>query len=166
MPASPETKSSETLTFRFDKLIRDKILNRMLEEGSTPKYRRLVGVELITALRNKLVEESRELNTDNPDELVDELADLQEVVDTFTRLEPDQETADYQGLIEAKLKEIELSRASLRTVQEDRRLKHGGFDGGIYLETIEIAADNSWVEHFQANPDRYPLIGTDNARTS
>jgi predicted house-cleaning noncanonical NTP pyrophosphatase (MazG superfamily) len=66
------------------------------------------------ALLDKLVEEAREAATASDEDLLAELADLQEVIDT---------------LVEA----CGLSRAAVRALQERRRADRGGFANRLRL---------------------------------
>lgn len=125
--------------FAYRKLIRDDILREMQAKGDNPVYRRLEGQELLSELRRKIIEEAGEMNVTQPDELIDGLADIQEIIDAF-------------------LMALGKTHDELRHKQEQKIAKHGGFTQRIYLETVDKLADDSWIPHLEANPDRYPEL--------
>jgi len=68
-------------SFKFDKLIRDKIPDMMRRTGCVVHDKKLEGVELVAVLKNKLLEEAHEVaQAKSVNELKEELADLLEVV--------------------------------------------------------------------------------------
>lgn len=70
----------------MSKLVRDKIIDIIQKEGRTPEFSILNDQEYLQALKNKLVEESSEVvNTTTDEDLLSELADLQEVLDCLLR---------------------------------------------------------------------------------
>lgn len=102
----------------YDKLVRDRIPEIIRREG------RRCGVEVMSerayveALRDKLVEEAQEASTCVPERLVEELADLCEVIDSLvaaTGTDPVQ----------------------VRAKQEQRRLERGGFNERLRLLWVE-----------------------------
>jgi len=52
-------------TFRLDKLVRDKIVQKTQDDGGSVKFRVIKGKELNQALLRKLVEEAQEMAADN-----------------------------------------------------------------------------------------------------
>jgi len=66
------------------KLVRDKIPEIIVAQGRTPVTRRLTDNEFLTAAKRKLIEESQEaLYADSQNALIEELADIAELVDTI-----------------------------------------------------------------------------------
>ncbi len=99
----------------YNKIVRDKIPDIISKRGERAEIRRLTGEALITALRQKLVEESFEvLDAKSGHDLVDELADVSEVVDALCSA-------------------LKQSRAHLASVQKEKRQKRGGFEKGVML---------------------------------
>jgi predicted house-cleaning noncanonical NTP pyrophosphatase (MazG superfamily) len=127
--------------FRFDKLVRDKIPDDQRREGSKVIVRTLDDAEYVEALKQKIIEESQEIDVANRDEAVKELADLQEVLDCL---------AEALGA----------DKVEIAKVQAAKRDKAGSFKERLYIETIEVADNNPWIKHYTDNPDRYPEIGT------
>jgi predicted house-cleaning noncanonical NTP pyrophosphatase (MazG superfamily) len=93
----------------FNKLVRDRIPESIEANGSTCSVDVLRDdEEFRRALRAKLVEEATEAASASDDDLVTELADLQEVID---------------ALIAAS----GLTVAAVQTLQRQRRAERGGF---------------------------------------
>ena len=126
--------------FTCNKLGRDKGLEGFKAEGITPQYKIVKGQELRQALLRKLLEESNEVCDANGREAVTaELADLLEVID---------------GLCKA----YDISLQDIARVKERKRQERGGFETGLYIETIEMDENNPKVKHFRASPDKYQEI--------
>lgn len=125
--------------FHFGKLVRDKIVEQQLASGAKPDYRKLTDKEHIVALRDKLKEEAIEAAESGHDELIHELADVQQVVDDL-------------------LQKIGSTKDELMQVQQQKNDKRGGFGQGLYIEAVEVAEEDPWAEHFRNRPDHYPEI--------
>ena len=70
--------------YQFNKLIRSKLPERMNLEGVNIIGRHLNEEEFILELKNKLVEEAIEVrDTDSKDDLIKELADIMEVIESI-----------------------------------------------------------------------------------
>ncbi len=98
------------------KLVRDLIPNIIRKSGSEPEVLHLSGDELVVALGAKLVEEAQEAAevVNSRDDLVEELADLREVI---------------SALVTARrITEQELVEAA-----ERKRRERGGFGSGAWL---------------------------------
>ena len=104
----------------YNKLVRDRIPEIIRADGVEPKIRVLDEAEYKSALLDKLVEEAREgvLANGHDKELVKELADLQEVVDSVIRA-------------------FGLSREEIETVKGERRNARGGFEQRLFLESTD-----------------------------
>ncbi len=127
-------------SFKFDKLIRDKILDMMLTTNCIVHNKKLESTELVAALKDKLLEEAHEVaETKSVDELKEELADLLEVV--------------YTILSAHKLEITEIEK-----IRETKKLHKGDFSQGIYVSSIEIDENNPEVNRYLARPDKYPQL--------
>ena len=128
------------IKFLCNKLGRDKGLEGFKSEGIVPTYRILTGDEWCTELQRKLIEEASEVSeAKNVAEVMAELADILEVIN---------------GLCKAygiPVQELEQAR---QQKYEDR----GGFEKGLYIETLEMTENNPKINHFRASPDKYPEI--------
>ena len=99
----------------YNKLVRDKIPAIITGRGELAEIIRLQGDALITALRQKLVEEAFEgLDAGSGEDLVGELADVSEVVDALCAA-------------------LKVSGAHLSSVKKEKHKKRGGFETGIML---------------------------------
>ncbi|MBI5938280.1 MAG: nucleoside triphosphate pyrophosphohydrolase [Betaproteobacteria bacterium] len=102
----------------FNKLVRDYIPSKIQQGGEAVRVAKLAGDQLLRVLREKLIEESFEaLEAADHEAIVDELADVEEV-------------------IEAILVELRIKRTQLRDRQKIKYNKAGGFtEGYVLLET-------------------------------
>ena len=102
----------------MNKLVRDRIPEIIEEnDGVKPYIQVVTGIEYRTALIQKLAEEAKELQeatTEN--ELLEEFADVLEVIDTLS-----------------KILDIDKSKQ----IQIKKRAERGGFDRGVILEQEE-----------------------------
>ena len=70
--------------FKFEKLVRDKIVDQIISTGDKPNWKVLSDSEYIQKLKDKIVEESQEIpRTTDQEEIVKELADIQEIIDNL-----------------------------------------------------------------------------------
>lgn len=98
----------------FNKLVRDGIVEEIKGEGRIVTYVPLKGKELEDAFMNKIEEECQEvINYRDEDNLVEELGDLLDVIESFIRLKDLKD--DVKDAREKKLK------------------KYGTYDKGIKL---------------------------------
>ena len=126
-------------TFRFDKLVRDRIVELQQTDGYESKYRKLNRDEHIAELIKKLSEEVSELEGASPDKLAAELADVQQVLDDLAAL-------------------LGVAKEEISAAQEKRLRKAGGFSEGLYVETLTMSDDAEWLEYYRENADRYPEV--------
>jgi len=128
------------IKFLCNKLGRDKGLEGFKAQGITPQYRILEGNELCQALKHKLFEESGEVrDASNKQEVIAEMADVLEVID---------------GLCKA----YGISIQEIEQIKNEKYRERGGFEKGLYIETLEMEDGNPKVRHFRASPDKYPEI--------
>lgn len=69
----------------MQKLVRDRIKEIIEKKGEHERFKILEGDEFVSALKDKLVEESLEVQAAKPDELLEELADVMEVIMTLAK---------------------------------------------------------------------------------
>ena len=99
----------------YGKLVRDRIIDIIRENGEKPIYHTLSDEEYLNELHKKVFEEANELiEADDPAEM----ADLLEVLYAI---------AKHRNIDMEEVEKIRLSK----------REKRGGFDGKIYLEGVE-----------------------------
>lgn len=99
----------------YNKLVRDKILKIIKNNGQKSTHKILSDEEYVKELINKLGEEVEEYKTDKN---IDELADIMEVVYAL---------ADIHGYTPEQLEDIRAEKAE----------KRGGFNDKIFLIKVE-----------------------------
>jgi len=129
----------KTYKFSMQKLVRDKVIDQIEEEGGVVEaYEIEDKIEFLDAITQKIVEELEEVfSCKGKEDLIEELADLEEVFTTF------------KELVNVKQSEIDAARA--------KKLKEkGGFENRIFLETMEVEKGSRLYKHCMANPNKYP----------
>lgn len=123
-------------TFKFSKLVRDKIVEQQIIEGSHPSYRVLAPKDHKKELIKKIAEEVGEIESAAANEIAGELADVQQALDDLCAL-------------------YAISKADVASAQRKKLHKKGAFRKGFYVESITVDESNEWVEYYRAHPDRY-----------
>jgi predicted house-cleaning noncanonical NTP pyrophosphatase (MazG superfamily) len=101
----------------YNKLVRDRIPAIIEARGERVEVAQLTGDALTSALRQKLVEEALEaLDANSGDDLVGELADLEEVISGLKRA-------------------LGLTKDQIETERTDKKRRRGGFQRGYMLKT-------------------------------
>ncbi len=122
----------------YNKIVRDKIPTIIARRGEHVKTVKLVGDALISALRQKLVEEAFEaLDANSKEELLGEIADVQEVI---------------RSLCNA----LDVSLADVENEREEKEKRRGGFDKGLML--LKTTSPHSLQKHQPLTPDP-PSLG-------
>ena len=130
---------TEVLRFRVEKLIRDGLPQIMRGQGLRVFERVLDDAEYLAELKRKLVEEAAEAASADADSLVEELADVVEVVIAL---------AQAGG---ASLEDIEAKRLT-------KRAERGGFEGRVYNASVEAQAGSAVADYYLARPEQYPRL--------
>lgn len=126
-------------SFLLNKLVRDKIPEDMQQTGQKATVRKLDDKEFLQELARKLTEESKEFKPGKAEETLKELADVLEVIETLAL----QAGADFD---------------KLRAVQAERRAKRGGFAERLFVERLDLADDDPWIDYYVGEPDRFPEV--------
>lgn len=126
--------------FLQNKLWRDKAPDLMRATGSIIHITQLDDVQYAEQLKIKLKEEAEEVCVaqDNK-ELIEELADVFEVIDALCALH-------------------KISLEDVRMAQQEKRDKRGGFYGRSFVTIAEHAAGSFGEQYCRAQPDKYPEI--------
>lgn len=127
-------------TFKFDKLVRDKIVDHQIASGATPRYRVLDAVEHKRELVHKITEEAEEIIGASPAEVAEEIADVQQALDDLKKL-------------------YGVSDEDVAAAQKAKNDKNGAFEKGLYVDAVTVAETDKWVSYYRDNADRYPEIG-------
>lgn len=103
------------MTTVYNKLVRNKIPDIIEQSGKKANYRILSYDEFQHALKIKLVEEATELlNAKTPEEELEELADIYEVIMFITH-----------------------NKREMQRIAEEKRHSKGWFSRRIFLESVE-----------------------------
>lgn len=126
------------ISFKCEKLVRDNTLKRLQDVDITVQYQMLGNKDLIDALQYKLIEEADEVrDASGRQELIEELADVLEVIDALCKTQ----NISMQEVLREK----------------DAKLKErGGFETGLYIESVQMDEGNPRMDYFRASPDKYP----------
>ena len=126
--------------FICNKLGHDKDLETFKSEGITIHYKLLNRQQLREALTNKLIEEANEVHgAKTRSDIIAELADVLELIDAICKV-------------------WEIPSEIVVQEKEQHYKMRGGFEKGLYIETIEMYENNPKVSHFRKAPDRYPEL--------
>ncbi|MDQ5890174.1 MAG: hypothetical protein QG604_48 [Candidatus Dependentiae bacterium] len=126
--------------YKVEKLVRDKLLERMEKLNSFVKTRILGKEAYLKSLEAKLAEESEEvIKASSHKERVSELADVLEVVHAFAHA------------IGASMQEVEALRIEKYT-------ERGGFYKGLYCEYVDVEEGSELHNYYQEASDRYEEI--------
>lgn len=104
------------------------------------EYRVLNREEYLAELVNKVTEEASEIPLDataDPEKVLEELADLFEVV-------------------EAIRETLGVDKADLARARQQKITQKGDFSERYYIESVTLAKNSPWIEYFRANSERYP----------
>jgi len=99
---------------KHNKLVRDKIPDILARSQSQYLVEQMTEVEYLQALREKLVEEAQEAANASQEEILFELADLYEVIDTLALAN-------------------NLTKETIIAAQQKKREEKGGFEKRIRL---------------------------------
>lgn len=117
--------------FRVEKLIRDKILDNILANKlNKVDYKILDQKSFLINLKKKFFEEIEELDFDNKEDSIKELADLQLIIDTC-------------------LKVLKVNKEKLKKTMEDKNRKLGKFDKKIYVKTVDLDEGDEWFSYYK-----------------
>lgn len=122
--------------FKVEKLIRDGYVDH--PGKSRPHYRILNPIELISCLKNKLIEEVNELvSAQTTEQIKAELADVYEVLEALQR-------------------QLGLSLESVKHIQKEKHDQLGGFSKGYYVHSITMQENDPNLSKFLNEPQKYP----------
>jgi predicted house-cleaning noncanonical NTP pyrophosphatase (MazG superfamily) len=126
-------------TFKFSKLVRDKIVDHQIASGAQPNYRELNNAEHKQALVDKIIEEAREITDAPAEEIAAEIADVQQAIDDLK---------EKYGLTDA----------DITAAQDTKNGKNGAFKKGLYVDTVTVPEGDKWIDYYRKNADRYPEV--------
>lgn len=126
-------------TFIFNKIIRDKCVKQMLDAGVLVKLKKNSSKkELLVFFKNKIVEEANELfNACSKEEMIEELADLLEVIYEFPKI-------------------LNINLQHIETIKKNKKSIKGGFSKALIVDTVCLDEKHGLINYFRANPKKYP----------
>jgi predicted house-cleaning noncanonical NTP pyrophosphatase (MazG superfamily) len=128
--------------FLFNKLTRDKTVELLKESGSICATKKLdENGDFLEALTQKVVEELEEVfDSQSQEELIVELADFEEVLDTFKRL-------------------LKIDQKDIDDVRKAKNAERGAFENRVFIEHVDIPETaTEELEYVTGQPDRYPEV--------
>lgn len=133
--------SNKIKYFRFEKLVRDRIVELMNRNGQLPNEVRVLGDdEFLKELIRKLIEEALEIQkAENIDDVREEVSDVQEILDYIK-------------------KTIGFTKEDLNRYQKIKHNKNGGFDKREYIGNVGVEVGTKWYKYYKKNPEKYPEI--------
>lgn len=128
-------------TYKFDKLIRDRIYTKMLNQNSVVRLKQVSSQsQLLYYYKAKLVEESNEaFSTQSEQDLLEELADLVEIIHGIAYV-------------------IRTDFEAIEKVRLSKRQTNGGFVQGIIVDTVQIEEENELAPYYD---EKYEKISTE-----
>ena len=123
-------------TFKYAKLVRDKIVDHLIASGGTAVYRQLTRIEHRHELVHKIIEEAGEITTADPQDVAAEIADVQQALDDLMAL-------------------YGLTRKDITKEQSAKNKKNGAFRKGLYVDQVTLRDDDEWVQYYRKHTDRY-----------
>ncbi len=126
-------------SFLFDKLVRDKSIKKLEDQGAIVHLKSLKkDKDFLEAVSQKIVEELDEVfQSETKEELISELADLEDIFDVFKKL-------------------IKVSPEEIAAAKKQKNSERGGFEKRLYVEYAEIPETCDMYAYCEANPDKYP----------
>lgn len=129
---------SEKKRFKIEKLVRDRVPQIIESYGIRASVRRLNDSEYIQCLKDKLLEEAKEvMMATNKSEVKEELADVLEVLIAIGTM-------------------LDISSDEIEKTRVDKKTNKGGFENRIYNSYIEIDATNPKLNYYLSQPEKYP----------
>ena len=126
-------------TFIFNKLIRDKLKAEYEKMNQKAIYRELSKEEFAEALKQKLVEEAREIDARDKASVINELADIYQVVEEMTAL---------YGISPEEVGKVKMAKYE----------KKGGFSERLFVERLELTDDDEWNEYYRKEPEVFKEV--------
>lgn len=125
--------------FRFNKLVRDKIVSGMKKDGGKPIFRVLSNEEYIESLKNKVVEESNEFILQPDEDPLDTVVDVYEVLDNL-------------------IKALGVPKSKIKSMQKEKNRKRGSFRKRLYVDYIVVNDESPIIAYYLKNKQKYPEI--------
>lgn len=130
-------------SFKVAKLVRDKALENLVAEGAIVHHQILPKEMVVKVLKDKILEEASEVvEGKNKEAIVEEIADLMEVVMTF-------------------MDHLSITIEEVNAIRDQKNARTGSFKTALYIDKIVVQKGSSQEEHFLQQPHKYPILYTD-----
>ena len=104
---------------KYNKLIRDRILKIIKEDGEKPYFRILNKKQYLKEIKKKILEEAKELiKAKNEKEIINEIVDIQELIDVL-------------------ISQLGLTKLKIQKHEKIKNKKRGGFKKRLFLIKTE-----------------------------
>ena len=124
--------------FKVNKVLRDKMTEKMLERDVAFSAREISGDERIPHLKDKLLEE------------------VTEVLEASTQAEIHEELADVLEVIHAIANVYKLPFDAIETARLHKKEERGGFEQCIHVDFVTMNTDNPAIKYYTQKPEQYP----------
>lgn len=119
--------------FEVDKLVRDKIVERIIQNPlNRVEFEELSGELKIYSLVKKINEEAAELISEDLKTLKSELVDI-------------------QSAINALIIDMGISKEEFEVLVKEKDEKAGTFEKGLYLKRVDLDDNDQWVAYYEDN---------------
>jgi predicted house-cleaning noncanonical NTP pyrophosphatase (MazG superfamily) len=126
--------------FILHKLVRDKLVQEYETLHQNPVYMPLTHPQHLEALKRKVLEELTEVPLDSSVEQFEkEIADVQQAINDLITVKGG-------------------SADAIKGIQQKKFEKKGGFTGGTFLESLELAEDDPWTTYYRDTADRHKEV--------
>lgn len=130
-------------TFKFDKLIRDKLYKKMVDAGIEVQLKEVCDEQvLLNHFKAKMLEEASEVsNADSESELIEELADCLEVIHGFSKM-------------------LNVSFEKIDQIRKEKAEEKGGFSN-VVVDSVSFEPTEKlkrFYEYYLKNSNRYPEV--------
>ncbi|HEX9804805.1 MAG TPA: nucleoside triphosphate pyrophosphohydrolase [Candidatus Dojkabacteria bacterium] len=123
----------------FNKLVRDKVTDELKRHTTKIDSETLSDERLITAIKNKILEEAAEISEANLSKITEEIADLEEII--------------------SKLKqELSITESQIEDIRKRKRKKSGGFEKNIFIHKVEVGENSELLKYVKGKRDKYKVI--------
>lgn len=127
-------------TFKYNKLVRDKMVERSEATGSIVHWQKLNDTDFEQALRIKCMEEAEEIfSAGTKQDLLEELADMLEIMNAFCDI-------------------YEVTLQDVVAIQKEKYQERGGFKDHIFISTAEHQVGSFGEQYCLADPTKYPEV--------
>jgi len=130
---------TQKYTFQFNKLVRDKAPEIMFAEGVESDMHIMDHESYAVALRRKIIEEAKEVSEALEHELLEELADVLEVVYCIGKA---------HGFSKEEIENERLKKSERR----------GGFEKRIFVKNATTGSGNRFFDYMKSKPEEYVEI--------